>query len=131
MIKGRKYKYKKKDSLKSIKNEIIITETDRIVYAYKQDSRRKMIEITTVAYTSLIKNEWITIVYYDNDKSHSVKLHVHITDSFYDRNDAPTSQNVRQKGTVRRLHTWAVEDLKNNWNIYKDKFLKRSKLRNE
>ncbi|MEK7559493.1 MAG: hypothetical protein AAB521_04265 [Patescibacteria group bacterium] len=27
---------------------------------------------------------------------------------------------MRQKGTVRRLNTWAVEDLKNNYTAYKE-----------
>lgn len=109
--------------------EIYLGETDKIVYVNKLLKTRRMVEITTVAYSSLIKGEWITIVYYDNEPSHGVSLHVHITDNFTDRKDASTTDGVRQRGTVRRLHTWAVENLKNNWIYFKRAFLKRSKLR--
>lgn len=109
--------------------EIYLGETDKIVYVNKLLKTRRMVEITTVAYASLIKGEWITIVYYDNEPSHGVNLHVHITDNITDRNNAATTDGVRQKGTVRRLHTWAVENLKNNWIYFKRAFLKRSKLR--
>lgn len=112
-------------------NEIPLTENDRIIYIYKLNKIRKMIEITTVSYVSLIKGEWITIVRYDNDPSHNVKLHVHITNSYQNRDDAPSWVNVRQKGSVRRLHTWAVEDLKNKFESYKKKFLKRSGFKDE
>lgn len=109
--------------------EIFLGETDKIVYVNKLLKTRRMVGITTVAYASLIKKKWITLVYYDNEPSHGVNLHVHITDNFTDRNDAATTDGVRQKGSVRRLHTWAVENLKNNWIYYKRAFLKRSKLR--
>lgn len=109
--------------------EIFLGETDKIVYVHKLLKTREMVEITTVAYASLIKNEWITLVYYDNEPSHGANLHVYITDNFTDRNDAATTDGVRQKGSVHKLHTWAVENLKNSWIYYKRAFLKRSKLR--
>ncbi len=109
--------------------EIYLGESDKIVYVNKKLKTKKMVEITTVAYSSLIKGEWITLVYYDNDPSHEVNLHVHITDNFADRSDAATTAGVRQRGTVHRLHTWAVENLKDNWIYYKRAFLRRSKLR--
>lgn len=109
--------------------EIFLGETDKIVYINKLLKTRKMVEITTVAYVSLIKGEWITLVYYDNEPSHGVNLHVHITDNYIDRNNAATTDGVRQRGSVRRLHTWAVENLKNNWVFYKHAFLRRSKLK--
>ncbi len=114
-----------------VENEIPLSDRDRIIYIYMLNTRRKMVEIINVSYVSLIKREWVTIVRYDNDSSHNAKLHVHITNSFRDRNDAPSWVNVRQKGTVRRLHTWAVEDLKNNYEQYKKKFLKRSEFKYE
>lgn len=122
----KRYKPLRTEQIEKVSGEIILSDKDRITYIYKLNSRRKMIEITSVSYVSLIKNEWVTIVYYDNDPSHNVNLHVHITNSFQDRNDAPTWRNVRQRGTVRRLHTWAVEDLKGKYEAYKRNFLRRS-----
>lgn len=126
-----KYPKKKISKEQFIKTEaeIFLGETDKIVYVNKRLNTRKMVEVTTVAYTSLIKGEWITLVYYDNEPSHGVSLHVHITDNCNDRNDAATTDSVRQKGSIHRLHTWAVENLKNNWIFYKRAFLKRSKLK--
>ena len=125
-------KYPKKEfTEKPVKSEaeIYLGDSDKIVYINKKLKSRKMVEVTTVAYVSLIKGDWITLIYYDNEPSHGVNLHVHITDNFDDRNDAATATGVRQKGTVHRLHTWAVENLKDNWIYYKRAFLRRSKLR--
>lgn len=130
-IRAQKVIINNSEDLTPVEREIPLSEKDRIIYIYKLSEARKMMEIATVSYVSLIKGEWVTIVRYDNDPSHDVKLHVHITNSFQDRNDVPSWANVRQKGTVRRLHTWAVEDLKNNYEVYKKKFLKRSGLKNE
>ena len=102
---------------------------DRVVNTYMTDSKKVKREITSVSYECLIKDEWVTIVYYDNDKSHNDRLHVHFKISYQNQEyEAPQSKNVRQKGTVRRLNTWAVDDLKDNYSVYKSKFFKRSNL---
>ncbi len=129
-IKRNKYKLKKDNPLVKKQHEFNITPTDRVINTYKVDSEKIKREITSVSYECLINGEWVTIVYYDNDKSHNDRLHVHFKISYQNQEyEAPQSKNVRQKGTVRRLNTWAVEDLKNNYIIYKRKFFKRSNLR--
>ncbi|MEK7502585.1 MAG: hypothetical protein AAB609_03590 [Patescibacteria group bacterium] len=127
-IKRNKYKPKKDNPLVKKQHEFNITPTDRVINTYMIDSK-KLREITSISYECLINGEWVTIVYYDNDKSHSDRLHVHFKISYQNQEyEAPQSKNVRQKGTARRLNTWAVEDLKNNYIIYKRKFFKRSNL---
>ncbi len=128
-IKRNKYNPKKDNALVKKQHEFNMTLTDRIINTYKIDSRNVKREITSVSYECLIKGKWVTIVYYDNDESHNDRLHVHFKISYQNQEyDAPQSKYVRQKGTVRRLNTWAVEDLKNNYAIYKRKFFKRSNL---
>lgn len=125
-----KYRNKKfKEEFSKDAGDIYFGDTDKIVYVNKKIKTKKMVEITTVAYASYIKGEWITIIYYDNEPSHKVNMHVHVTDNLYDRNDVITTVGVRQRGSVHRLHTWAVEDLKTNWMNYKRAFLKRSKIK--
>lgn len=110
-------------------HELYMTSSDRIANTYMIDSKGVKREITTVSYECLIKGEWVTIVYYDNDESHNDKLHVHFKVSLQNQEyEAPQSKSVRQRGTVRRLNTWAVEDLKSHYIEYRRKFFKRSNL---
>lgn len=128
-VKRNKYKPKRDNKLVKKQHELYMTPTDRVVNIYMIDSKKIKREITSVSYECLINGEWTTIVYYDNDKSHNDRLHVHFKISYQNEEyEAPQSKNVRQKGTVRRLNTWAVEDLKNNYTIYKRKFFRRSNL---
>ena len=128
-IKKNKYKPKKEIPLVKKQHDLYLTPTDRVVNTYMIDSRKIKREITSVSCECLIKGEWVTIVYYDNDESHNDRLHVHFKVSYKNQEyETPQSKNVRQKGTVRRLNTWAVEDLKDNYIIYKRKFFKRSNL---
>ena len=128
-VKRNKYKSKKDNPLVKKQHELYMTASDRIANTYMIDSKGVKREVTRVSYECLIEEEWVTIVYYDNDESHDDRLHVHFKISIQNPEyEAPQSKNVRQKGTVRRLNTWAVEDLKNNYAIYKIKFFKRSNL---
>lgn len=128
-VKRNKYNLKKDKALVKKQHEFNMTPTDRVVNSYKIDSRKIKREITSVSYECLVNDKWVTIVYYDNDESHNDRLHVHFKISYQNQDyEAPQSKNVRQKGTVKRLNTWAVEDLKNNYIIYKRKFFERSNL---
>lgn len=128
-VKINKYVSRKSKPLIKKQHELYLTPTDRIVNTYMIDSKGIKREITSVSYDYLIKDDWATIVYYDNDESHDDRLHVHFKISYQKQDyEAPQQKYVRQKGTVRRLNTWAVEDLKNNYIHYKRKFLKRSNL---
>ena len=128
-VKRNKYKPRKDIPLVKKQHELYMTPTDRAVNTYMVDAKGVKREITSVSYECLIKGRWVTIVYYDNDESHDDRLHAHFKISIQNPEyEVPQSKNVRQKGTVRRLNTWAVEDLKNNYLTYKRKFLKRSSL---
>ena len=128
-VKINKYPLKKNRSLIKKQHELHMTSTDKIINTYMIDSKKVKREITSVSYECLINNKWVTIVYYDNDASHDDRLHVHFKISYQNQEyEAPQSKNVRQRGTIRRLNTWAVEDLKNNYAIYKKKFIIRSNL---
>lgn len=128
-VKKNKYKPRDDNPLVKKQHELYMTSTDRISNTYMVDATGIKREITSVSYECLINGEWVTIVYYDNDESHDDRLHVHFKVSYQNQEyDAPQSKYVRQRGTIRRLNTWAVDDLKNNYMIYKRKFLKRSSL---
>ena len=128
-VKINKYPLKKNRSLIKKQHELHMTSTDKIINTYMIDSKKVKREITSVSYECLINNKWVTIVYYDNDASHDDRLHVHFKISYQNQEyEAPQSKNVRQRGAIRRLNTWAVEDLKNNYAIYKKKFIIRSNL---
>jgi len=118
-----------KKILKKCDGEIYLTEIDRLNYVYKINpaKNRKVEEIVSVSFSTKIKEEWITVIYYDS--THDGILHRHITVSIDNNNaDIPTTDGVRQKGSQHRLLTWAMRDLLVNYLSYKNKFFKRSKI---
>ena len=117
---------KRVEVLQEIKAEIRLTEEDRIGYIYKINAKRTVREITCVSYEVLFNNKWETIVYYDS--THGGTLHRHVRASINDTSDSPSTEQVRNKGTLHRRLTWCVEDIQNNFIFYKRRFMKRSKF---
>lgn len=103
--------------------------TDRLTYSYRRDQTGKVTEVTTVTYDILVEGDWITIVYYDS--THDPKesyLHKHIRVALQNPSDTPTLEGVKRRGNPSIWLTWAINDIKNNFQIYKKNFLKRSNL---
>lgn len=103
-----------------------LTEVDRLTKIYKFDTNNQILEITCVSLEIKIKNEWVTIVYFDS--FHSGSLHKHVTVSMEDRSDSPTTDGVRKKGTQKTLLTWAINNIVTNYFYYKRNFFRKSKI---
>ena len=121
----------KKDAekIKLIKSEgsFPLTEVDRLTRVFKLNNLNEIVEITCISLEIKIKDEWITIVYYDS--FHEAKLHKHVTISLEDKSDSPTTENVKKNGTQKDLLTWAIKDIIRNYFHYKREFSKRSKIK--
>ncbi len=115
-----------KRNLKENILEMQLGEEDKIISVHKHDNSREIHEVTSVSYSVKIREEWVTIVYYDS--YHDQVLHRHTTNSYQDRSDVVTTDGVRRRGSQRKLLTWANKDLRENYVVYKEKFLKRSKI---
>ena len=108
-----------------------LSETDKLVWAYKknEDSSKSVVkEIVTVSFVTKINKEDYTVIHYDS--THDKILHMHIYQSI----DEPTKNTViplpiRKKGNQAKLLSWAIKDIRKNWNIYRRKFYKRSGLK--
>lgn len=117
----------RKIDLETKENPIQLTEVDRIGCVYKVDKRGTVREITCVSCEILVRQEWITIVYYDS--YHNDKLHRHVRVSLENKSDDATTDNVRSRGSQHRLLTWAMRDLTDKYLYYKRNFFKRSKIK--
>ena len=125
-IKNEKKLQQDKKTLEKNEESFPLTEVDRLTKIYKLDQSGEISEITCVSLEIRIKEEWVTIVYYDS--FHNGLLHRHVTLSMTDRSDSPTTEGVRKNGTQRELLTWAIKDIVQNYFYYKRRFFKRSKI---
>lgn len=114
-----------KESDKLINHNFSLSETERIRYVYSLNKQNRITNIVSVVYDLLIKEEWVTVIYYDSEHG---SLHRHETISFEDRSDIVTEENVKKKGTKKMLLTWAIKDIQTRYIYYKKLFLKRSNL---
>lgn len=108
-----------------IDHDFALSETERIRYIYTRNFRNKITNIVSVTYDIFIKNEWVTVIYYDSEHGF---LHRHETISFQNRNDVAIEENVKKKGTKEDWLTWSIKDTVKRHNYYKTLFLKRSNL---
>jgi len=108
-----------------------LSDTDSLMWVYKyiklKNLKIAVTEITSVSYITIIGNRIYTVVYYDS--VHNGILHCHIANSINDPSDSPIPLSVRKRGNQKKLLTWAIRDIKNNFYIYRKKFYKRSNLR--
>ena len=117
-------KYGNKSPNIAASKEILLTENDRILYAYKRNSAGQYSEVVNVSYEIHLKEKWITIVRYDSSHGY---LHKHIRTSFLDERETTSTGGVIKKGSHHKWLTWALNDLKLNFIEYRRLFFKRSK----
>lgn len=125
--KHRRKKYcskRKHDSDKHI-SQFALSENNRLTYVYMTDSRKIMTKIVCVSLEIKAQEDWITIIYFDNN--HGGTLHRHTRIAFNDEADITDFNNIKRKGHQSELLRWAINDIKNNFIIYKIKFIKRNK----
>ena len=112
---------------RKISKEIYLSESDRITRVSVVDGNRKILEITNVSYEIKIGDEWMTIIRYDS--SHGF-LHRHTRFSLDDSVEVVERENVKQKGSPDNWYTWAIEDIKHRFLVYRASFTKRSNIPN-
>jgi hypothetical protein len=106
--------------------EINLTDIDRVTYVYKRDGKGQIIEVTNVSYDIKINADWITIVRYDSSHGY---LHRHLVISMANLlSDTPTTIGVKKKGGHASWLTWAINDIKSQYESYRNGFLRRSKI---
>ena len=115
----------KRETLKEVGKQYLLSEGNRLTYIYKTDLQGKVREVTCVSYEIEIENDWITIAYLDN--VHAGILHMHIRTSIENLSDPATTLAVTKKTDPKKQLTWAIHYLNNSYLDYKRGFLKRSK----
>lgn len=114
----------KKAPVKKVwRNYISLTQNNRITYVYHKKTTGKVTRLVCISLEMLYEEKWVTIMRYDDFHGY---LHKHEIINLDGKSDTPTVLGVRQKGTNHRLLTWALKDIRNNYLIYKTRFLKRS-----
>lgn len=111
------------------KDEQLLSQTDRLVWAYKEiktKNGRIITEIVTVAYVTNIEGKEYTIVHYDN--VHDEKLHMHLYNSIQDPSDIIIPLKFLKDKNQARLLRWAIKEVRNKWYYLRRKYYKRSGL---
>ena len=108
-----------------------LSETDKLVWAYKKNEAYKkpvVKEIVTVSFVTTISGEDYTVIHYDS--THDKILHMHIYQSIHEpTKDTVIPLPIRKKGNQAKLLNWAIKDIRKNWDLHRRKFYKRSGLK--
>lgn len=103
-----------------------LSENNRLTYIYDYSNKRLCMEIVCVSLEIKIKDDWVTILRYDNH--HDGILHRHTLIAYSDTANIVDYNGTKRKGNFTKLLNWAKKDIQNNYLIYKHKFLKRNRL---
>lgn len=123
MIKKRKAEIKEERAIK--RNEIILSDNNRLSYIYKINMQKIITEIVCVSLEIKIKEDWLTIIYYDSH--HDGILHRHTRSSIQSDADFVDYFGVKRKGDFNKKLHWAIDDIKHNYLNYKKQFIKSNK----
>jgi len=140
--KFRKHKYKKlaslvkllslaeqkpqiKEALITVRDSFSLTETDRVTWIYKKNKQNTIKEVTCVSYDILIRDNWLTIIYYDS--YHGGILHRHMRITIDEASDIVSEIGVKKKGSPNRLLTWAMKELRDRYYEYRRNFIKKNR----
>lgn len=102
-----------------------LSENNRLTYIYDYSNKRQCMEIVCVSLEIRIKDEWETILRYDNH--HDGILHRHTLIAYKNTANIVDYNGTKRKGNFTKLLSWAIKDIQNNYLIYKRKFLNRNK----
>ena len=120
---------KKRNPKKNNKKRITqfnLSENNRLTYIFDYSTKRLCMEIVCVSLEIKIKDDWVTILRYDNH--HDGILHRHTIIAYNNTADIVDYNGTKRKGNFTRLLHWAIKDIQNNYLTYKRKYLKRNHL---
>jgi hypothetical protein len=121
--KKRSYLRKKATEMK-YESEFQLGTNNRLVYIYTKVDK-KIKSIISVSLSVKIKNEWITILYYDN--YHAEQLHRHTKIKYNSSEFITDYQDIEKKDDTALLLEWAIKDIVSHYLEYKKRFLEQSK----
>lgn len=103
-----------------------LTEFDRITQVYKMDSSSgEICEVTCVSYEIEVQGIWHTVLYFDN--YHDKLLHRHLYVSLEKHTDVIDRNGLPKNKSPKKLLTWAMKYLRNNYFDCRRGYIKRSK----
>ena len=105
-------------------NQFYLSENNQLTYIYDYSIEQKRMEIVCVSLEIKIKDDWVTILRYDNH--HDGILHRHNIIAYNNTANIVDYSGTKRKGNFNNLLSWAIEDIKHNYLIYKRKYLKRN-----
>ncbi|HVZ11661.1 MAG TPA: hypothetical protein VG965_01400 [Patescibacteria group bacterium] len=118
-------KYVPKPTEETETKEIIITDSDKILYIFKRDKAGKYTEVVNVSFIARINEEWIPVVRYDSTHGY---LHRHKRILIKNELETTDTNGVKKKGGHHTWLTWALNDLRKNFGEYRRLIFKRSKM---
>lgn len=116
---------KERRERKITRNNLHLTETDRLDWIYKRDQYGIIQEVTCVSYAMHIDDDWVTVIYYDS--FHGGLLHKHERVALDSPIDMVSRDQVKKRGAPAELLTWAMSDIRKRYTEYRRLFLKRNR----
>jgi len=105
-------------------SQISLSPSNRLTYVYGFSPKKQCMEIICVSLDIQINDDWVTIIRYDNH--HDGILHRHTLIAYDNTADIVDYEGTKRKGDFTKLLRWTINDIKNNYLMYKHKFLKRN-----
>lgn len=110
---------------KQKRQQIILSEEDKITYIYEMDDQRNYTNVVDVSYEYLFQGEWKTVLRYDSEHGY---LHRHRIISLIDKTEVETRIGVIKRGGPHEWLTWAIKDIMRTYREDKKGVLRKSKL---
>jgi len=104
-----------------------IAKTDRISFAVLKNEKNHIRKIENVSYEIMMNEKWEWVVRYD-DHGGLGPLHRHVRISLKDDRVVESSDGIRKYKNKDHQLTWACKDIRRNYLIFRNKFLKNSRL---
>lgn len=114
--------------LKPVKQEIVLTDSDRLSVLYEVDENGKVQNVVNVSYDVKVGKGWVTIVHYDSKHGY---LHRHMRISLAEPREEVTTSGVIQRGGPKKWLVWAIKDFTKDEKYinYRVGFFRRSKIK--
>ena len=104
-----------------------IARSDRISFSVLRNERNNIKKIENVSYEIMSNEKWEWVVRYD-DHGGLGPLHRHVRISLKDDRVVESSDDIRRYKNKDYQLTWVCKDIRRNYLIFRNKFLKNSRL---
>lgn len=104
-----------------------IARNDRISFSVLRNEKNHIRKIENISYEIMINEKWEWVARYDDHGGFGL-LHRHVRISLEDERVVESNDGIRKYKNKDCQLTWACKDIRRNYLIFRNKFLKNSRL---